>query len=143
MKLDRYLGSQLLVGTALALVALLALSLLIDFVDEVDHIDAAYTLTHVVHHIWLSTAERVYELLPAAMLIGGVLNLGNLAAQSELIALRAAGYSRKRIVFSVLGVGCLFAAFIALIGETWVPVAESASRQVRGDDRSPPPSDRS
>ncbi len=135
MTIDRYLGSQLLIGTALALAALLAVSSLMDFVDQVNDIDATYTLAHVVHHIWLTAAGRVYELLPTAMLIGGLLNLGNLAAQSELIALRAAGYSRRRIIFSVLGVGSLLAAFIVLIGETWVPSAESAAAQLRGDER--------
>ncbi len=137
MTIDRYLGSQLFVGTALALAALLVILSLIDFVDEVGDIDVAYTLAHVAHYIWLNAARRVYEFLPVAMLVGGLLSLGNLAAQSELIAFRAAGYSRKRIIFSVLGIGCLFAVLIALIGEVVAPSAESAALRVRGDDERP------
>ncbi len=137
MTIDRYLGRQLFAGAALALAALLAISSLIDFMDEINDVDAAYTLAHVAHHIWLTTAGRVYEFLPTALLIGGLLNLGNLAAQSELIALRAAGYSRKHIILSVLGAGCVFVVFIAAIGETLVPAAESAAAKLRGDDERP------
>lgn len=135
MKLDRYLASQLFAGTLLALLALLALLTLVDFVDEVGDVDAVYTLMNVAHYVWLTTPERVYELLPVAMLIGGLLSLGNLAAQSELVALRAAGYSRKRIIASALGVGCLFAAATALIGETLVPSSQAAAARVQDGGR--------
>ena len=134
MIIDRYLGVQLLVGTVLALVALLSILSLLDFMGEVDDIDAAYTLADVTRYIWLTTAGRVYELLPVAILIGGLLNLGSLAAQSELVALRAAGYSRVRIVFSVLGSGCVLAALVVLLGETLVPATNVAAAELRGDN---------
>ncbi len=134
MTIDRYLGAQLFVGTLLALAALLAILSLVEFMDEMRDVDEVYTLAGVARYVGLTTVGRVYELLPVAMLIGAMLSLGGLAAQSELIAFRAAGYSRKRIIFSVLGVGCAFAAFTAVIGETLLPASESAAARVSGDD---------
>ena len=134
MTIDRYLASQLLVGTALVLAAVLVLLLLLEFIGEVQNIDETYTLTQAMRYIWLVMAGSAYESLPIAILIGGMLSFGSSAAQSEVIALRTTGYSRTRIILSVLSVGCLFAVFIALFGETVVPAAESAAAQVRGDD---------
>ena len=135
MKMDRYLAGQLFAGTLLALLALLALLSLVDFVDEIGDVGATYTPAAAGYYVWLTMPGRVYELLPVAMLIGGLLSLGNLAAQSELVALRAAGYSRKRIIASALGVGCLFAAATALIGETLVPPSTAAAARVQNDGR--------
>lgn len=137
MTIDRYIGTQLFIGTSLALAALLSILSLIDFMDEIGKTDAAYTLADVLHYTGLTTVERVYELLPVAMLIGGVLSLGNLAAQSELVAFRASGYSKKRIIFSALGVGCVFAALTAVVGEMLLPAAESAAARVSGEDERP------
>ena len=136
MTIDRYLGGQLFTGTVLALAALLSLLTLVDFMDEAGDVDEVYTFAHVAHYIWLTTAGRIYELLPVAVLIGGLLNLGNLAAQSELVAMRVAGYSRKRIIFSVLGAGCVFTVLIVLIGETLAPMGESVAAGLRGGDGS-------
>lgn len=135
MTIDRYLGAQLFAGTLIALAALLTILTLTDFMDELGGMDAVYTLTDVVRYIGWTTPGRVYELLPVAILIGGLLSLGNLAAQSELVAFRAAGYSKRRIIFSVLGVGCVFAAVTAVVGETLLPPAESAAARVSGGER--------
>lgn len=132
MRIDRYLGAQLFAGTALALAALLTILTLIDFMNEVGGAGAEGALGVVVRYVGLTTPGRVYELLPVAILIGGLLSLGNLAAQSELVALRAAGYSKQRIISSALGVGCAFALFTAALGETLLPPAESAAARISG-----------
>ena len=134
MKIDSYLGAHLFFGTAIALMGLLAVLSLIDFVDEMKDIDLIYQLPDVLRYIGLTTPGRIYELLPVSVLIGGLVSFGNLAAQSELIALRAIGYSRKRIIFSMLGAGCVFVVLVGVIGETVVPLTEPAALRVRGDD---------
>ena len=133
MIIDRYLGAQLFIGTVLVLAALLVISSAIELMDEVHDMNDTYALTDVMRYIGLTMAGRVYEFLPVAVLIGGLINLGNLAAQSELVAFRAAGYPRKRIIFSVLGMGCLFAVFVAVFGETIMPLAEAAVARDRDD----------
>ena len=45
--------------------------------------------------------RRLYTLFPTAAVIGALLGLGQLAASSELTALRASGLSRRRLSLSV------------------------------------------
>lgn len=137
MKIDRYLGMQLLVGTVLALAALLAILSVVDFMHEFRKTDAVYTLSAVVRYIGWTTASRAYDVLPNAVMIGSLLSLGNLAARSELIALRAAGYSVNRIIFSILGVSCIFVVLVFVIGEALIPPAEAAASRVRDEDSRP------
>ena len=134
MTLDRYLWIRLFWATLLTLAAMLAVLSLVDFMNELNDVDMSYTLASAIRYVGLTTAGRVYETLPAAVLIGSLLSLGNLAAQSELTALRAAGYSTGRIVLSVIGAGCFFAVVVLLIGELLIPRAEVAASKIRADE---------
>lgn len=134
MMLDRYLWTQLVWAIVLAMMAMLAVLSLVDFMNELDNVDASYTLASVIRYIGLTTAGRIYETLPAAVLIGSLLSLGNLAAQSELTALRAIGYSAGRICLSVIGLGCFFAVVVLLIGELLIPSNEVAASKIRNDE---------
>ena len=137
MTLERYLWTQLFWATLLALAAMLAILSLVDFVNELDDVDASYPLVSVVRYIGLTMAGRVYETLPAAVLIGSLWSLGNLAAQSELTALRALGYSTRRMAVSIIGAGCLFAVAVLLLGELLIPRTEAAASRIHGDEVRP------
>lgn len=130
-QIDRYLGRSLLGGAALALLALSAVDAMISLVDEVKDVDDDYTLADAMLYTVLMLVAGVYELLPVAVLVGAVISLGNLAAQSELVALRALHYSRARITASVLMTGALLMLFTFVMGETAVPAAVGKAHQIK------------
>lgn len=130
-QIDRYLGRSLLGGAALALLALSAVDAMISLVDEVKDVDDDYTLADAALYTVLMLVAGVYELLPVAVLVGAVISLGNLAAQSELVALRALHYSRARITASVLMTGALLMLFTFVMGETAVPAAVGKAHQIK------------
>ena len=137
-QIDRYLGRSLLGGAALALLALAAVDAMISLVDEVKDVDDDYTLADAAFYTLLMLVAGVYELLPVAVLIGAVISLGNLAAQSELVAFRALHYSRARITASVLMTGALLMLFTFALGETVVPAAVGKAHQIKHSRQASP-----
>jgi len=63
--------------------------------------------------------------------MGSLMGMGTLAANSELIAMRASGLSIWRIIRSVLQVGVLMLVVAVLVGEMIAPVADRYGQQMR------------
>ena len=91
----------------------------------------AYTLADAFLVVMFTLPSRLVDLLPVTMLLGGLLGLGALANQQELIAMRAAGLSPARIVAPVMKLSVLLMGMV-LIVQTWlIPLAEHSATHLR------------
>jgi len=127
--LDRYVGRQILLSTALVLGVLLALFVFIVFVDVLpDYGRGTFGLFELVRYIALSQPRKIYEIFPVAVLIGTLMGLSTLALNSELVAMRAAGVSKLRIVGAALKIGLVFMLAAIAMGEYIVPTAENQAQ---------------
>ena len=68
--------------------------------------------------------RNIFDTFPIAALLGGMMGLGTLAKNSELIAARAAGLSPRRLAAATLVAGTLLAGATAVVGEYVMPPAE-------------------
>jgi lipopolysaccharide export system permease protein len=131
-QLNRYLASAVLKGTFLVLIALIPLLSLFVLTDELDELkNSYYGVTELVMIIGLSLPRYLYEIFPIATLIGALTGLGTLASRSELVAMRAAGFSLRQIIFGALLAGGLLAIITLLLGEFGAPAAEHQLRAVQ------------
>ena len=101
-KLDRYIGSHVLLAILTVLGIIVGLALLFAFIDELGDVKGSYGTLHAAVYVLLTTPSRIYEMLPMAALIGCLIGLGTLASSSELTIMRAAGVSLGRIVLAVM-----------------------------------------
>ena len=130
--LNRYILVEVLKSTALAALFLVSLVLLITFADELDDMgEGRYGLVEILKYLMLITPRTVYELIPAAALLGALITLGSMANFHELTAMRAAGISRWRIIFSVLQVGFLLMLLSIFISEVIAPSSEQAAQMLK------------
>jgi len=129
--LDRYLWKATLYGLLMAWFALVTLDLFFSFIYETGKTNALYTTSHAIVYLIYTIPGRFYEYFPTAILIGTLLGLGNLAAKSEFIAMRAAGISIRKIVFSIVKLGLILAIFIFIMGEWLVPAADLHARNFK------------
>ncbi len=135
--LHRYIGRTVIGGSFMVLLVLGALLAFVDFVSELDEVGkGSYSMFNAAQFVLYSLPKRLYELFPTAVLIGSLLSLGALAANSELTVMRAAGISIMRIVFSVLRAGFILLLFVALVGEFVVPISERQAQAVRAQELS-------
>ena len=125
MLLERYIGGTLIRASLLTLVVLLSLLVFFSFVEEMDDVGkGAYSISDALFVALLAAPRYSFEAFPIAALIGSLIGLGGLANHGELVAMRAAGFSLRRIVISVLKIGLLMMAVVVLVGEYVAPPAE-------------------
>lgn len=130
--LDRHIGRSMLVGTGLVFGVFAALFVFIVLVDALpDYGKGSFGLLELVRYVILSQPRKLYEIFPVTVLIGTLLGLSTLALNSELVAMRAAGVSKLRIVGAALKTGLLLVLAAILAGEYVVPDAETRAQTGR------------
>jgi len=130
--LTRYVARAVVAGALLVLLALLALDALLSLFREIgDTGKGDYDMLRAVLYVVLTTPERIHDLFPAAVAIGGVLALGGLAANSELVVMRAAGVSLLRILGMVMQAGVLLIVVIVALGEWVAPASQHYGERMR------------
>lgn len=115
----------------MVLLVICALDLLAKLIDELDSLNQNYTFVEVLIYVGLQTPLSLYRYMPFAVLVGGLLGLGGLAASSELTILRAAGVSLLRITLSILKPILLFIVIALLLAEFVNPLAEQYAENRR------------
>ena len=129
---DLYVARAILATVILAWSVLLGLDLMLALVTEVGDVGKGdYTFAKAIVHVAYSAPRRAYTLFPTAAVIGSLMALGQLAASSELTALRALGLSRRRLSLTVAGAIALLTALMVLNGETLAPWGERASSALK------------
>jgi len=130
--LDRYVASAVVTGTGIALLVVVGMDVFFNVISQIDGVGKnGYTMYDMLRYVALITPQGAYELFPMAALLGSLIGMGMLAANSELIAMRAAGVSVWRIVQSVLQAGVLLLLVAVFIGEVVAPAAEQYGQQLR------------
>lgn len=130
--LDRYVAVAVITGTGVALLVIVGMDVFFNVIAQIDDVGkGGYTLYTMLRYVALITPQGAYELFPMAALLGSIVGMGMLAANSELIAMRAAGVSVWRIVVSVLQAGTLLLLVAVFIGEVVAPAAEQSGQQLR------------
>ncbi|HZH44622.1 MAG TPA: LPS export ABC transporter permease LptG [Lysobacter sp.] len=126
---DVYVARSVVGTVLLTWAVLLGLDVMINLVGEVEDFGKGrYGFTLAVAYMAHTVPFRMYQLFPSAAVIGSLMALGQLAASSELTALRALGLSRRRISLTIaLTLSALLGAMV-VNGETLAPWA-----QRRGD----------
>ncbi|MFT4196708.1 MAG: LPS export ABC transporter permease LptG [Pseudoxanthomonas sp.] len=120
---DRYVGQAVLVTVLLVWAVLLGLDTLSGLSGELQDVGKAsykgdYTFGHAVAYVAYTVPRRAYTLFPTAAVIGALMGLGQLAATSELTALRALGLSRRRLTLAVAVTLALLTALMMVNMET-------------------------
>lgn len=131
VRLDRYIGAQVIVAILGVLGVIVGLALLFAFIDELADVEGNYGLQQAAGYVLLTLPRRVYEMLPMAALIGCLIGLGGLASSSELTVMRAAGVSIGRIVWAVMKPMLVLVLAGILIGEYLAPWSENLAQSNR------------
>lgn len=128
----RHLAVHYLVGCVPVLVALVSLFSFVTLVEELDQVgEGLYQTRDALEVTLLTTPARVLELLPVTLLLGGLLGLGHLARQREIVVMRAAGLSLAQLARPVLLVAAVAAASVVTMRVYIVPELELQAAHLR------------
>ena len=130
-RFDRYLLRTILITTLITLVFLLSVDLIIQVSAEADDLGRGhYTLRILLTQQLLVLPEKLILFTPAAVLVGTIMGLGQLAAQNEIAVVRAAGISRLRLARAGLLLAFTIGVLNIINGETLAPQLAAKSRLI-------------
>lgn len=130
--LDRYIAGVVITGTAVALLVIMGLNMFFEIIRQIDDVGkGTFTMVTMLQYVVLTLPRSLYDLFPTAALLGGLVGMGALSVNSELVAMRACGFKIWRIVRSVLQAGLLMLVVVVAIGELVAPAAEQYAQQLR------------
>jgi len=133
---DLYIGRTVLLTVLVVWMVLLGLDATLALSGEAKNIGTgSYTFGHAVAWAAYTVPRRAYTLFPMAAVIGALMGLGQLAATSELTALRALGLSRRRIAVSVAVALSLLTVVMVVNGETLSPWAQNRADVLKNSAR--------
>lgn len=118
---DRHIARTVLATSAIALLFLTGMDFLIQSAAEADDLGEHYSLLLMLLTLLLQLPEKILLFMPAAVLIGAIMGLGQLASQNELTVMLAAGVSRLRIVAAAIFMAFVLGLFALILGETLAP----------------------
>jgi lipopolysaccharide export system permease protein len=127
-----YFAREIYRASAFAMIAFLALFAFFDMVNELDELGTGgYHLRHALEFVALSMPGHVYELFPVAVLVGTLVALSTMAANSEYTVMRVSGLSPRAAAGMLARVGTAFVILTIITGEFVAPAAERAAKELR------------
>lgn len=93
--LDVYIGKIIASTTAITLSVFVSLSGIIKFVEQMKAVGRGnYDLSHAALYVLYAIPRDIEIFFPMSTLIGGLIGIGMLASNSELVVMQASGWSR-------------------------------------------------
>ncbi|NKI35055.1 LPS export ABC transporter permease LptG [Wenzhouxiangella sp. XN79A] len=127
-RLTRYLLARTVLGVLGVSLLLVGLYAGIDVVREAGDLQRDYDVPEMLVFVARTLPTRVYDIFPFAALIGVLVGLGQLAAQRELVAMRAAGMDRAGIALRAAGAALALALAVMAMAEFMVPRLDAVAR---------------
>lgn len=130
---DQYIIRNIVKTTLLVGAIILCLDIFFSFVAESKYVTRYphYQYTQAAGYIALSLPAKLTEFLPSIVLIGSLLGMGLLASNNELIAMRAAGYSKTRVVMAGMKAGFIFSVVMLLMNQFVTPITRVMAKEYR------------
>ncbi|NQZ86500.1 MAG: LPS export ABC transporter permease LptG [Colwellia sp.] len=130
--LDIYIGRIIASTTFIALSVFVSLSGIIKFVEEIKSVgEGDYDIAHAALFVLYKIPPDIEMFFPMSALIGGLIGMGMLASNSELVVMQAAGLSRVDIIKSVMKSAIVLVFISMAVGEWLAPKSELAARQLK------------
>jgi len=123
-KITRYVSMSVFNAITLTLLVFVSLYFIFTLIEQLQGVRANYTPLEALINVVLRIPYGLSVLIPFSCLIGCLAGLGALATSSELVIVRAAGVSTKRIVWMVLKPAIFFMVVQLLVGEFVAPWSE-------------------
>ena len=134
---DLYVGRTVLGTVLLTWAVLLGLDVMLTLAGELGNVGQGnYGVAQAIAHVAYTIPRRGYGLFPYVAVIGTLMALGQLAATSELTALRAIGLSRRRLSLTVAMTLAVLTAVMVLNGETLAPWGQRQADALKASSRS-------
>lgn len=136
--LDRYISRTIIFSTLMVTAVIVGIQSFLSLIQQLHDVGLNnYTMLHAFILVPMELPVQFYQLFPMAGFLGAMIGLGKLSTSSELIVMRAAGVSMKRIAWGVMKAAILMVIIMTLLGEGLGPVWQQQAEKMRYHDLYP------
>lgn len=130
--LRRYFFKEFFKYFVLILVGFTTMSIVAEFFDKVSEFYSYKPTTSVVvQYLLLQTPAVILYALPFASLFSILITIGTASKWKEIVVIKAAGGSTKKMFAGYLSMGMIFTLTALILGETLVPRATEMAAWIR------------
>jgi len=130
--INKYIFKSISYGVILAVSIFLTLDVLIGFISQINAVGkGSYTLGSALFYTMLTIPDSVYRNFPVSSVVGIMLGLGALAANSELVIIQSSGISRIKMASIAIVTLVIWLLPLSLMGEYVVPPAKLLAESFR------------
>ncbi|WMY97526.1 MAG: LPS export ABC transporter permease LptG [Arsenophonus sp.] len=132
--IERYIGFHFLYFMFQSFFVIISLSSIIKFFEQIKKINGEnYTIVDVLYFVLLNIPKDIVTLFPIFTLLGGILAISDLSNHNELIVFESIGFSKIKIIFSIIKVAIILTFFMIIISEFIVPDLEKILRSYKSE----------
>src|SRR3990167_1834840 len=122
--LHRYIIRAILLSAGLVTIVVMGLIFFITLLGELKDLGVGdYRIGQAMGYVLLRLPHELYQLFPILMLLGGMIGLGVLSSQRELVVMRTSGFSLDQVSKAVFVAAVILTLLITLVGEWIAPAA--------------------
>ena len=133
--LNRYIFSQFMKNILMIMAGFISIYMLIDFFEKIDNFNEAHKPMGLVVKFFLMNIPFILDQLgPICILLAGIVTLGLLNHNNELIALKASGIPLTKIVAPILGGGVFFTLLFLLMAQFVLPRTISVTNRIWNEE---------
>jgi lipopolysaccharide export system permease protein len=130
--LYKYLIKSISWGILLAVAIFLSLDVLIGFIAQINAVGRGdFTLGSALFYVLLTIPHSIYQNFPVSSVVGIMLGLGALAANSELVVIQSSGVSRFKMAAIAVITLLIWLFPMVFMGEYVVPPAKLLAESYR------------
>ena len=126
--IDGYIMRVVAAAILLVLLVVQSLDFVFAYIAELEDTVNDYQAWEAFLFMLYTLPRRIYEFLPLAAFMGALVGLGQLANNSELVVIRAAGVSLGRVTWSAMKPALVVVVISLLIGDFVAPPLEQAAQ---------------
>lgn len=130
--IERYVGRTVVNSIVVTLGVLVGISTLFRFIDQLKYIGRGdfTAITAALYSIYL-VPQDLELFFPMAAMIGGLVGLGALAQNSELVVMQAIGMSKANVINAVLKASTILIVLMMFFSEWAVPNSVRAANELK------------
>lgn len=138
--LDNMILRDFALYLTMILATFLVLALVFTFFELLtDIVRNKVPLITVAEYLWNLSPSMIYLMSPMAVLLGVLITFGLLENSSELIAMKATGFSIYRATLPVIVLSALFAAGLFIFDQVYIPHTNREQEILRNEIKGKPP----
>ena len=128
--LPRYVIRSALFAMTGAVAGLWLLQIIFAYLSELENLSQTYTYLDALRFILYRSPYFLVEFIPTGALLGAVIGLGLLAANSELVVMRASGVSIYGIIGHAMLPAFLFVVISLALNQFILPITNQKASQI-------------